>query len=76
MADLFLSFFGNVEVECSVTFAVGIVGVVYGVKERRLRLRKTASMEQKNRELEARLDPQRSSSRLTNDGRTSPEDKR
>jgi hypothetical protein len=75
-AELVVGFLANVEVGWTVSLSVGFVGVLFGVKERKLRLRKTASMAVYIRQLEARLDPKRTTTTLTLDGQTNPEDKR
>ena len=49
--------------------------VIWAYTERHLRLKKIAAMAHHNTELELRLDPSRSSSRLTAEGETAPGDK-
>lgn len=48
---------------------------VWALSERKLRQRKTTSMESHIRELEAALDPERTSSELLPTGQTNPKDK-
>ena len=55
-------------------WALTVMSVSWGTLERRLRLRKTEYMQQRIRELEHRLDPNRTSSGLLADGRTNPRD--
>lgn len=51
-----------------------VVMLIWAVLERGLRRRKTAEMQTYVRELETRLDPERTGSGLLPDGRTNPED--
>ena len=59
----------------SVSIGFGITCLTYGMWERRLRHRTLARYENRNAELERRLDPSRTSSGLTAEGRTHPRDK-
>lgn len=54
---------------------VTIVMLVWALRERALRRRKTAQMQNHAREIETRLDPDRTGSGLLPDGRTNPKDK-
>lgn len=54
--------------------AFGLGGTSYGYAQRKLKQRNIERMSRKNEELEQRLDPNRSSSRLTKKGLTRPED--
>lgn len=53
---------------------VAIVMLVWALKERALRRRETTQMQKHVRELEIRLDPDRTGSGLPPDGRTNPKD--
>ena len=53
---------------------VTIVMLVWALRERALRRRKTAQMQNHAREIETRLDPDRTGSGLLPDGRTNPKD--
>lgn len=53
---------------------VTIVMLVWALRERALRRRKTAQMQDHARDLETRLDPDRTGSGLLPDGRTNPKD--
>ena len=57
-----------------VTALFGAGGVPFGVRQRRLRRRNIERMASQLAEYETRLDPKRSSSRLTKKGQTRPED--
>lgn len=52
----------------------GVLGVVYGLLERRLRYQKVEHLQGRVKELETFLDVNRSSSGLTIQGRTNPDD--
>ena len=54
---------------------IAIVMLVWALVERTLRRRKTAQMQKHVRDLETRLDPDRTGSGLPPDGRTNPKDK-
>lgn len=57
-----------------VGFLVGVGGIAFGRRERRLRKNAIADLSPYQQKLESTLDPQRSSSRLTPRGETRPED--
>jgi hypothetical protein len=52
----------------------GLLGIAYGTYERQLRYRKVEYLQGRVRELETLLDPNRSTSGLTPQGRTNPRD--
>lgn len=54
-------------------FAVGGCGLVYGMQQRKLRRRVVERTGGRIKDLEARLDPRRSSSQLDDRGRTPPD---
>lgn len=54
--------------------AFGIGGTSYGYAQRRLKQKNIERMSRKNEALEQKLDPNRTSSRLTKKGLTRPED--
>ena len=57
-----------------VTALLGAGGVTFGIRERRLKRKNIERMSSQLAEYETRLDPKRSSSRLTSKGQTRPED--
>lgn len=57
-----------------IPWSVTAASLIWGYTERHLRLKKIATMGTHNAELERRLDPGRSSSRLTKKGETGPGD--
>jgi hypothetical protein len=76
--DLALSLFISALAEVKMVALLSLTGVAcaWGVMERTLRHRKVAQLQTRIRDLETRLDPERSSSGLTSGGRTNPEDRR
>jgi hypothetical protein len=68
-----LSFVGRVDVFLS--FSLTAVCVIWALGERKLRQRAIQRLEQRPRDLERMIDPQRSTSGLTKTGETHPEDK-
>lgn len=73
-AQIGMSFIGNFRVSDAVAYAFGGTSLIYGLNERRLRHKKTKSMASYSANLEARLDPGRTSSGLTPEGTTREED--
>lgn len=61
-------------VSCTVAILFGIAGVVYGWYQRKLRRDTVERLQKRNQELEKRIDPERSSSKLTPRGETRPGD--
>lgn len=58
-----------------VSWAVGLVGTTYGIRERNLRRRSISRITAHGIEVEKKLDPGRSSSHLTTKGTTRKEDR-
>ena len=60
------------------TLAIALTGsaVAWGAVERHLRHKKTEYLQNRVKELEAQIDPNRSSSGLTTKGKTNPRDRR
>jgi hypothetical protein len=56
-------------------YLFGAGGVGYGLVERRLRRRNIKRLTKHTEELEKRIDPERTSSGLTPEGKTRPEDR-
>jgi hypothetical protein len=76
LANIGLSFLGDIRVSDAVAYIFGAAGAGYGIAERTVRRRTIARLAEENKALEKLADPQRSSSNLTKRGTTSPEDKR
>lgn len=73
-ASLLFGFFTSTEHDHGLLWLVVFFAVVYGLAERRLRMRKTEYFQARIRELETRIDPNRSGSGLLPTGETHPED--
>lgn len=56
-------------------FSVAGLAIIWAIAERKLRQRKVAYMQGRIKDLETKIDPQRSSSGLTEKGRTNPRDR-
>ena len=76
MAQVGVSFLGEMRLPSAVAYLFGGSGLAYGVSERRLRHKKTSGLASYMTALEHRIDPQRTSSNLTTHGTTRPEDER
>lgn len=74
MAQIGVSFLASIKVDSVIAYVFGGAGVAFGTVERRLRRRKTEDRAHHNQALEARLDPQRTSSGLTPAGTTRRDD--
>ncbi|HEY6351133.1 MAG TPA: hypothetical protein VI636_17145 [Candidatus Angelobacter sp.] len=70
LAQIGMSFFGDIRVSQAVAYMFGILGGGYGLLERRLRHRKTKNMAGHMAELEKKIDPGRTSSGLDPKGTT------
>ncbi len=63
------------DVDYGIPWIVAVIATLYGLFERKFRLRKVASMQRHIKQLELQLDNNRTSSNLSPDGQTNPEDK-
>ncbi len=79
LADFRFSVFGNVTIDKYIgqllMLIFGSSGVTYGWRQRQLRRKDIDRLGNRVKDLEQRLDPERSSSKLTRVGTTRPEDK-
>jgi hypothetical protein len=75
VANLALSLIVNLQADRWFAYLVGVLGTGYGVRQRQLRRRNIRRMTGHNAEVEKRLLPGRSSSGLTPEGKTRPEDR-
>jgi hypothetical protein len=75
LAQIGLNIMGELRLPQILAYGFGIGGVGYGLAERRLRHKKTQEMAEHSARLEARIDPNRTSSGLTRRGTTRPEDR-
>jgi len=74
-AEIGVSFLGDLRISDAAAYIFGAGGLAYGVKRRKLQGDNIERTAKRIKELEERLDANRSSSRLTERGRTRPEDK-
>jgi hypothetical protein len=74
-ANLALSLIVNLQADRWFAYLFGLAGTGYGVVQRQLRRRNIRRMTGHNAEVEKRLHPGRSSSGLTPEGKTRPEDR-
>ncbi len=73
-ANIIVNFLGNFHVSEGLAWLLTAGGATYGLGQNRLRKRIVEHLHGRIRELEERVDPQRSSSNLTPSGDTRPED--
>jgi hypothetical protein len=74
IADIGVKFLGNVDVGRGVAVLFGAGGTLYGLAERRQRQKIIKRLHGRTKEVEKKIDPQRSSSGLTETGDTNPND--
>lgn len=75
LADIGIQFLSDVRVSEALAWLLATSGVVYGYRQRKLRRDTVERQHGRIEELERRVDPKRSSSRLTPRGETRPEDR-
>lgn len=73
-ADIGIKFLSDVRIANSVGYVVGGAGLAYGRRQKKLKEDTIQQLAPRIKELEAAIDPNRSSSGLTPHGRTRPED--
>ena len=73
-AQIGVSILGNMKISESISYVFGLSGVLYGLKERKLRRKNIQRMSPQIQALERQMHPNRSSSNLTTRGTTQPED--
>jgi hypothetical protein len=74
LADVAINFLTNVNVSVTLAWTAGVFGVLYGVKQRKLRKDTIQRLQSRIQALESQLDPKRTTSNLTSRGDTRPED--
>ncbi len=74
-ADIGIKFLADVQISRVFAVLFGGSGIAYGLQQRRLRKNTIERLQGRIQEHERRIDPQRTSSRLTARGETRPEDK-
>lgn len=75
VADIVVAMTGRFDVTKALLTMLAGGGVIYGVRQRKLKADHTERLSNRNAELEQRMDPNRTSSRLTIRGETRPEDR-
>ena len=75
-AKITVNFLGNIKVSQIIAWIFGGGGIIYGKSQNKLRKDTVEFFEGRTQSLEAQIDPNRSSSNLTQRGDTSPEDKK
>lgn len=75
LAEIIIRFFANIGVSESLAYVLGGGGLIYGIRERRLRQRTVKRLQPRIQQLEEIIDPKRSSSGLTPLGETDPRDR-
>lgn len=73
-SNIAFSFITDLKMNQFFSYVIGGGGVVYGLSQRSLRRKTTERLHGRIQELETRIDPGRSSSKLTRRGETRPED--
>lgn len=73
-ANIALNVLGSLEVSVTLAWLAGGGGVAYGVSQNRLRKRTVKRLSSRLQELETHVDPRRSTSALSSNGDTNPED--
>lgn len=75
LADIGISFLSEVKVSVILSWVAGGGGVIYGLRQRKLRKDTVQSLQGRIQQFEKELDPRRSTSSLTERGDTREEDK-
>lgn len=73
-ADIGIGFLGSVKINATLGWTAGVLGVVYGLAQRKICRKTIRRLAPRVSEFEKRLDEKRSSSRLNDDGSTHPRD--
>jgi hypothetical protein len=75
-ADIGIKVIGDFKISEGLAYLFGAGGLGFGLTERRLRRKTTERFANRNAALERLVDPDRTSSHLTNRGTTNPEDRK
>lgn len=73
-ANFAFSYFTSADSNYGLPWVVAFISVIYGLAERRLRMRKTKYFSNRITKLEKQFDVNRTSSELLTDGQTNPKD--
>lgn len=74
-ADIGVNFLTNIQISVALAWGAGAGGIIYGLRQRKLRKDTIERLVGRIQEFESDLDPSRTSSKLTTRGDTRPEDK-
>jgi hypothetical protein len=74
-ANIFVNLLGKLEISFVLSWIVGGAGLAYGLSQKKLRKSTVERLQKRIKELEADIDPTRTSSKLTPSGDTNPEDR-
>lgn len=74
--DIGINFLGNLNISITIAWVFGIMGLLYGFRQRTLRKDTVQRLQTRIVEIEQDVDAKRSSSNLTERGDTRPEDRR
>lgn len=74
-ADIGISFLSDLTISVSLAWVFGIVGVIYGLQQRKVRKDTVERLQNRIQTLEMSIDPRRTTSQLTPRGDTREEDK-
>lgn len=74
-ADIGIKLLGDFRISEAIAYIFGVGSMIYGYNERRLRQRHIGKSSAREIALEKKVDPGRSSSKLTQQGTTRPEDR-
>lgn len=74
VAEIALKFLASLTISKTLCLGAASGGVAWGATERKLRKQTIRTKARRIKELEERIDPERSSSKLMSDGSTRPED--
>lgn len=72
--DILINFLSNITISNWLAWLVGILGVLYGLRQKKLRKDTTERLQDRNISFEVQVDPERTTSTLTARGDTRPED--
>jgi len=73
-ANVVLNMLGSISFSSAISWGGTVVGVGYGAAQRRLKMKTVRNLHEHIRQLEERLDPDRTSSDLAPTGHTNPKD--
>lgn len=75
LAYFFINLFANITVQAALAVSVSGVSIAYGLWQRRLKKKTTELLHVRIKELESGIDVNRTSSGLTKQGETNPQDR-